>query len=242
VDKITDTVWIARDDEYPIYNTTTESSNRACGNTIGNTEWLRKPCTDATPDKFGLFLDNSSPIPFASCGDLPETLLGYAGCLHLTDSDEYWDIRFNSWCSEGAGGCFGYTRWHGVPDGIACTAFPTVAFSATAVAEAGANDGTITEKVTATVSNDTFSASSGALVLDTDYALSGTAVPTGLTLVVTATSATTAEISFTGTAAAHAAADSVAGIVVTLLKHAYTSGVSPIAGPRSVSLDINFVD
>ena len=115
-------------------------------------------------------------------------------------------------------------------------------YSATAFVEASTNNGSVTDTVTITLSEDTFSQSMGTFTENTHYTLTGTAVPTGLSPVVTVNSATEAELSFMGNATPHDAAASVTGIVLTFLDDAFTSGAAPTDGSKDESFSISFSD
>jgi len=115
----------------------------------------------------------------------------------------------------------------------------SVSYSATTLAEAAANDGTITATSTITLIGDTFTGAN-------DAALTGAAVtnvPAGLTAVVTKTSATTATLSFTGSAASHANANDIGNLTVTLSNGAFTLGnATSVTGATTSTLAINFAD
>uniref|UniRef100_A0A2B4S1T7 Uncharacterized protein n=1 Tax=Stylophora pistillata TaxID=50429 RepID=A0A2B4S1T7_STYPI len=93
--------------------------------------------------------------------------------------------------------------------------------------EAAANDGSIdnTKFITVTVAGLTFKgANNSALTFNTDYTVAN--IPTGLTMVVTKFSATTAKITFTGRATAHQKVaggtdNSVANVTVTFNSSAF---------------------
>lgn len=115
----------------------------------------------------------------------------------------------------------------------------SIAYSTTTFVEAGANDGSIGTVSTLTLSGDTFTGANGA-------ALAGgvvSNVPTGLTAVMTKTSATTATLSFTGNAATHANANSIANLTVTLGDTAFTGGsAAAVTGATASNLVITFAD
>ena len=82
----------------------------------------------------------------------------------------------------------------------------SIAYSATTFSEAAANNGSITASSTITLTGDTFTGADGAAL--------GTVsnVPAGLTAVLVKASATTATLSFTGNATAHANAQDIANL------------------------------
>lgn len=115
----------------------------------------------------------------------------------------------------------------------------SLAYSTTAFVEAGANNGSISTVSTLTLTGDTFTGANGA-------ALAGgvvSNVPAGLAAVLTKTSATTATLSFTGNAAAHANANSIANLTVTLGDTAFTGGsAAAVTGATTSNLVIAFAD
>ena len=115
----------------------------------------------------------------------------------------------------------------------------TASYSGTTFPEAAANNGTITQTRTVTLSGDTFVA--GSLSSGTHFTATG--VPAGLTLSLTRTSDTTAQIGFLGTAAAHAAANS-GNVVLTFLNAAVVNSTTAnsIVGLTPQTLNIIFQD
>lgn len=110
-------------------------------------------------------------------------------------------------------------------------------YSATTFAEAGANDGSITASVTITLTGDTFTGSNG------DALGTVTNVPAGLTAVLVRASDTTATLSFTGSAAAHANANDVSNLTVTFGNAHFTGGdAAAVTGATTNNLAINFAD
>ena len=122
-------------------------------------------------------------------------------------------------------------------DGCVSVTYDTTTFS-----ESGSNDGTITTTANITLTGDTFvAATSGAMTISTHYTVSN--VPTGLTMVVTGTSNTTATVSLTGTAAAHQDADDISNMGLTFLGDAFTGGsAAAINGYSNTSLSVDFDD
>lgn len=116
----------------------------------------------------------------------------------------------------------------------------TAAYSGTTFAEAADNNGTITQTRTITLTGEQWRTSlvnGSPFVAGADYTVAN--VPAGLTAVVTKTGTNTADISFTGTAAAHAAANSVANVQFTWNGAAIQSG-SIATGLNGVNLAINY--
>ena len=115
----------------------------------------------------------------------------------------------------------------------------SIAYSTTFFVEVFANNGSISTVSTLTLTGDTFTGANG-------VALAGgvvSNVPTGLTAVLTKTSATTATLSFTGNATAHANANSIANLTVTFSDAAFTGGVAAtVSGATTSNLIIAFAD
>ena len=115
----------------------------------------------------------------------------------------------------------------------------SVAYNLTTFVEATANDGSITTVSTLTLTNDTYTGAVGA-------ALTGgvvTNVPPGLTAVLIKTSATTATLSLTGNATAHANANDIANLTVTLGNATFTLGnAAGVTGAIKNDLVVHFID
>jgi hypothetical protein len=119
----------------------------------------------------------------------------------------------------------------------AVTSKPAIAYSNAIFSESQNNDGTIANTLTLTLTGDTFKGSPGAAIGKV------TNVPTGLTAILAKTSDTTALLSLTGTAKAHAGANSISNLTVTLDNTAFTSGkASEIAGTIKSDIKVGFFD
>jgi hypothetical protein len=105
--------------------------------------------------------------------------------------------------------------------------------------EAYANDGSIPFVSTLTISNDTYMGTNG-------EALSGSVVsnvPPGLTAVLTKTGDTTATLSLTGNATAHANANDIANLTVSLSDATFTLGNAAIVtGAFKNDIVVDFID
>ncbi|WP_216820039.1 hypothetical protein, partial [Zoogloea sp. LCSB751] len=105
--------------------------------------------------------------------------------------------------------------------------------------EAVANDGAISNTVTITLTNDTFTGTNGA-------ALSGVAVtnvPAGLTATVTRVDATHATLALTGSATAHANANDIGNLTVTFGDAAFTGGnAAAVTNAVKNNLAVDFAD
>ncbi|MCU0425918.1 MAG: T9SS type A sorting domain-containing protein [Candidatus Kapabacteria bacterium] len=117
----------------------------------------------------------------------------------------------------------------------------TAAYSGTTFPEAAANDGSVTQTRTITLTGEqwTTGVAIGTPLTGGGVHYSVVNVPLGLTAVVTKTAANTADISFTGNAAAHAAANSVPNVQFNFTGAAIQSG-SIATGLNAVNHAINF--
>jgi len=107
--------------------------------------------------------------------------------------------------------------------------------------EARALDGSINGKIVITLSGDTFTGSNNDNFIGSKATISN--LPTGLVAVLTRTSDTTAELSFTGTATSHANANDASNIGITFNNAAYTgNNAAAIVGSTKSDLGINFGD
>ena len=114
-----------------------------------------------------------------------------------------------------------------------------VTYSDKTLVESIANDGSISTVSTLTLTGDTFKGTNGAVL--TGAKVSN--VPAGLTAVVTKISDTTATLTLTGKATAHANANDIANLTVTLGDTAFTtSKAATIAGATTSDLAIDFAD
>ncbi|MCU0424520.1 MAG: IPT/TIG domain-containing protein [Candidatus Kapabacteria bacterium] len=121
---------------------------------------------------------------------------------------------------------------------------PTANYSGTMFSEAVANNGTITTTQTITLGGTAWASSianGSTLTAGTHYTV--TNVPAGLTMVLTKTSSTQVQISFTGAAAAHANANDVNNVQITFLNAAVQNGnVAVIGGLNGQNLSIDFAN
>lgn len=118
---------------------------------------------------------------------------------------------------------------------------PDLTYSGGTFSEAVANDGSVDTVATATLTGDTFKVQGAEMTLNTHYSLLN--VPTGLTAIVSGTSATTATVSLTGNAGVHTASDSVSDLTLTFLDAAFTNGnASTISNYSRSNLEITFLD
>lgn len=112
-------------------------------------------------------------------------------------------------------------------------------YSGTSFDEANANDGTVSTTRTVTLAFDTF-VPTGVFTEGVHFTAAG--VPAGLTLTVTRTSQSAAQIAFTGAAAAHESINNAA-VTLTFLNAAVLSGnVAAVVGLTPKVLTVNFAD
>lgn len=116
---------------------------------------------------------------------------------------------------------------------------PSLSYSTSAFIEDDNNNGFIQTKIVVTLTGDTFTGVNG-------IALTGATVtnfPPGLTPIILKTSDTTAEISFSGNATAHATADDVSNLTVTFGDTSFTSGsAAGVTNATKNDLIIDFED
>lgn len=128
--------------------------------------------------------------------------------------------------------------WSG-PTTITGTPAPAITYSTTTFAEAAANDGSMGNTATITLSNGTFAGTDG-------EPLSGVIVsnvPAGMTAVVRRTDATHATLALEGHATSHANANDIANLTVTFGNAAFTSGnAGAVTGATRADLVVDFAD
>ena len=114
---------------------------------------------------------------------------------------------------------------------------PALAYTGT-LAEAAANDGSVTGSIAATLTGSTFTPT---VVSAPHVTVSN--VPAGLTASLVRTSATVVTLTLTGTSNAHANANDVSNLTITFSDDAFTIGsASAVSGSTRNDLTINFRD
>jgi Raf kinase inhibitor-like YbhB/YbcL family protein len=117
----------------------------------------------------------------------------------------------------------------------------TITYSGKTFTESSANDGSIDNKLTLTLSSDR-----NAYTYDDLSGLTIANVPTGLTAVKTKTSSTVVEISLTGSATAHANANDIANLSVSFADSVFTNdeggSIGAIANTNTTNISVNFTD
>ncbi|MBP9673850.1 MAG: hypothetical protein KBD63_02045 [Bacteriovoracaceae bacterium] len=102
-------------------------------------------------------------------------------------------------------------------------------------------NGTSSNTIDVTLTQDTF-AHTGTLVANIDYQLSGTPLPSGVTLLVSVQNSRQATINLIGAPASHNLSDSLQNIEFSFLSTAFTSGHIPTDGSESLIFGINYLD
>lgn len=100
-DRITDLVWITRQNRQGIFNFKTESQYED-GFSPADTEWATGSAVDFASLSFSNWEDWH--------GKNPLSVLGVDAVVHLITDDIYIDIKFMSWTRSGQGGGFSYER------------------------------------------------------------------------------------------------------------------------------------
>ena len=113
----------------------------------------------------------------------------------------------------------------------------SITYSASTFTEAAANNGSIANTSTLTLTGDTFTGAVGTNIA----AGLVTNVPAGLTASLVIASSTTATLSLTGAATAHANANDVANLTVALPAASFTKGIVA-TGATKANLVIDFAD
>jgi hypothetical protein len=115
----------------------------------------------------------------------------------------------------------------------------SLSYDRTNFTESVSNDGTITVTATLTLSGDTFTGSNASALAGVTF----DNVPGGLTASLVKASDTTATLSFSGTASAHANVNDISNVTVTLANAAFTGGnASSVNGASNSSITIDFAD
>ncbi len=125
-----------------------------------------------------------------------------------------------------------------VPRTITYSPAPTIT-TPTTLAESTVNDGSISTAVTLTLTGDTFTGTIGQELSGATFSN----VPQGLTAKLTKASATTATLTLSGNATAHANINDVSNFTVALNDNAFSSGnATGITGTTKNDLKIHFTD
>ena len=114
---------------------------------------------------------------------------------------------------------------------------PTLTYSATGFVEAASNDGTSATTITIVLSNDTFTGTNGATLGNV------TNVPAGMNAVLIRSSATTATLTLTGSAAAHANLNDINNLTVTFANSDFSSNnAGSVINATKSNLIVDFLD
>lgn len=113
---------------------------------------------------------------------------------------------------------------------------PLLTYSTISFSESTDNDGTISNSLTVTLTNDTFTANPAT-------AISSPNVPAGLSLSVTRDSDTQVTLSLSGNASAHAASDALSDLQITFANGAFSSGnASEVINADRSDISVDFFD
>ncbi|MBN2763063.1 MAG: choice-of-anchor D domain-containing protein [Bacteroidales bacterium] len=140
-DRITEDVWITRQNEEGLYNIARETSYDRGGewkSPLG-TQWAYGKTVDVTPEDYTTW--RASYRNKISTHQLPGKTLS----LKIEGKEIYYDVLFNQWTSSGNGGGFSYTRTRPIPKWMSGTLGGTVS---------GGNTSTITYTLNATGMNE----------------------------------------------------------------------------------------
>lgn len=114
-------------------------------------------------------------------------------------------------------------------------------YGAETFVESGTDNGTVPTVINLSVTVNPFVVTSGAMTLNTHYTVAN--VPAGLTVVLTATSSTTATLALTGTAAAHANVNDVSNLTLNFLNAAFSLGnAAGVLNSSKNNLVVDFMD
>ena len=121
---------------------------------------------------------------------------------------------------------------------------PALNYSTTSFSESNTNDGSIATSIIITLSNDTFVGANGSEMNSEYYTTSN--VPAGLTMVIAKTSNTTATVTFTGKATAHANVNDINNLGITFKADAFTTtttaDITKVTNYAKTDLAIDFID
>jgi len=121
------------------------------------------------------------------------------------------------------------------------TVAKNLTYNANSMSEAVANDGSFTSSITITLNNDTFTGANGDnFILSSLATVSG--LPAGLTAVVTRAGPTTATLTLTGNATAHANAQDTS-LLISFANGAFAgNNASVVTGNGDYAIALNFAD
>ena len=192
------------------------------------------------PNSYFVFVPNNAPAPSADqvlagqdstgatalkSGDMTSPAIYITGLTANTDYDIYFVDKADSPATA-------------VTKVDIRTLSLELLYSATTFTEASANDGSITDSLTITLGGDTFTGSDNA-----DWSSLVSNVPAGLTAHLIRTDATTATLSFTGNATAHANANDVNNLTVAFADSYFTGGsAAAVTNATKSDLVIDFAD
>lgn len=117
----------------------------------------------------------------------------------------------------------------------------SLSYDASTFTEHSNNDGSIATTLNLTLTNDTFVISGAAMTLNTHYTVSN--VPSGLTVVLTGTSTTTATLTLSGNAASHDNINDISNLTITFLNASFSGGsANSVTNYSKTDISIDFAD
>ncbi|MCT4642698.1 MAG: DUF2341 domain-containing protein [Bacteriovoracaceae bacterium] len=119
----------------------------------------------------------------------------------------------------------------------------SLSYSSGTFTEDASNIGTLSNIITITMTNDTFSGLNGENYVSTSKA-SFSGLPAGLTGTITKTSSTTVDIALTGSAAAHANANDLSTVGVTFTANAFdfNTDATTVANYSKTDINLDYID
>ncbi len=178
--------------------------------------------------------DDATPWPYGTDGQ-GHTLVF---CDYSSDNSlgENWKISTNYIATNANGDKIWASP---MASDYVCSVSPILDWNTTTFNEAAADNGTIETIVDLTLTDDEF-ATTGTLVVGTDYTVAN--VPGGLTVEINVTSTTTATVALTGAATNNAANDDISNLEVTFKNAAFVSDYAEnIVGYSKTDLVVDFI-
>jgi hypothetical protein len=107
-DRISEDIWLTRQNSEGLYNIAQESSYDRGGAWISplGTQWAYGTTDEVSGSDYTTWRNAIRNVADIRMNELP----GYTFSMRLTDADTYYDVTFHSWTSNGNGGGFSYTR------------------------------------------------------------------------------------------------------------------------------------
>ena len=185
-------------------------------------------------------LDSNDLVSIVSTTTGATTTIDFSGASTFTGS--YLSIKDNKLTDNSTGIVLPLNPANSINAGNTLGWFGgSLTFSTTTYTEAVANNGSIGNSIFITLTGDSFATTSGTLLSGVDFTT--TNVPAGLSVVITATSATSAVMTLTGNATLHTNAQDIANLGVTFLDTAFATGpASYISSSTVTDITVDFVN